>query len=80
MDLRKALQSLYNEKRNLDRVIGALEQLNHHQAQQQQQPPELVHPRRGRQAMGTAERIQVSQRMRNYWQRLREQKVTHIER
>ena len=65
MDLYKAIQDLYAEKEKLERVIASLEELQRAGGS----VPELPKPakRRGRKSMSSAERQEVSQRMRNYW-------------
>ena len=65
MDLYKAIQDLYAEKERLERVIASLEEL-------QQSPgplPQLQRSvgRRGRKSMGADERLEVSERMKKYW-------------
>jgi hypothetical protein len=67
MDLYQAILSLWNEKRKIDRIIGALELLCW-----EQQPPKPPAKRRGRIRMSEEERTQVSQRMRHYWQQKRQ--------
>jgi hypothetical protein len=65
MDLYKAIQDLYAEKEKLERVIASLEELQRTAGS----VPELPKParRRGRKSMDTAERQEVSERMRKYW-------------
>lgn len=60
MDLRAILEELYLERERMARTIAALEELASAEA-----PP--VHGRRGRKSMGTAERLEVSERMKKYW-------------
>lgn len=65
MDLYKAIQELYTEKEKLERVIASLEELQRTAGTL----PDLVKPakRRGRKSMNTAQRQEVSERMRRYW-------------
>jgi hypothetical protein len=66
MNLDKAIQYLYAQKEELERVIAALEEL-----QRSGTPGAAVAPsavkRRGRKSMGSVEREEVSKRMRKYW-------------
>jgi hypothetical protein len=75
MDLNKAIRDLYAEKERLERVIASLEDL------QKQPPGGAAHKpkapsRRGRKSMSPAERREVSERMRKYWARRREEGST----
>ena len=65
MDLYKAIQELYAEKEKLERVIASLEELQRNAGA----VPELPKPanRRGRKSMNSAQRQEVSERMRKYW-------------
>lgn len=65
MDLYKAIQELYEEKERLERVIASLEELQRTAgvALEQPKPPR----RRGRKSMTSAERQEVSERMKQYW-------------
>ena len=65
MDLYKAIQDLYAEKEKLERVIASLEELQRTAGS----VPALPKPakRRGRKSMDSAERQEVSERMRKYW-------------
>jgi hypothetical protein len=65
MDLYKAIQELYAEKENLDRVIASLENL---QGTADGLPPVPKNgKRRGRKSMSNEERQTVSVRMKKYW-------------
>ena len=55
MDLQALLRNLQAEKSQLERTIAALESLGSNGR------------RRGRKSMGTAERHEVSLRMKRYW-------------
>jgi len=64
MDLFKAIQQLYDEMRRLERVIASLEELQRQGGTLDQ----LATPKkRGRKRMTTAERTEVSARMKQYW-------------
>jgi hypothetical protein len=66
MDLYKAIQDLYAEKEKLERVIASLEELQRTSGAL----PELPNParRRGRKSMNAEERLEVSERMKKYWE------------
>ena len=72
MDLKSILRDLYAEKKRLDEAIIVLEELDDSDSAQatalsantSQTPPVR---RRGRKSIGTAEREQVSKRMKAYW-------------
>lgn len=61
MDLQKAIHELYEEKERIDSVIASLERYLGTQGTGESKR------RRGRKSMGSAERLEVSERMRNYW-------------
>jgi hypothetical protein len=63
VDLYKAIRSLYEEKKRLDRLIQSLEKIQARAATQLEKP----RSRRGRRGMSTEERKQVSERMKRYW-------------
>jgi hypothetical protein len=65
MDLFKAIQDLYEEKRRLDQVIASLEAL---QALDEGRSREGAPKKRGRKSMSVDERKEVSERMRQYWE------------
>ena len=60
MDIQKALNELYEEKKRLDWTISTLEA-------RLQNNPSPVQNRRGRKSMGGDERLEVSKRMSAYW-------------
>jgi len=70
MDVIKALRELHEEKRRLDRVIGALEATLEAQAGNRL----TQKTRRGRKSMSAEERIEVSRRMSEYWAAKRAQR------
>jgi hypothetical protein len=70
MDLYKAIQDLYAEKEKLERVIASLEELQR-TAGDAAVPPAKPVGRRGRKSMSNAERIEVSERMKRYWEERR---------
>lgn len=64
MDLLKAIQALYDERKRLDGAIEALESV----LQAGPESPDGERPkRRGRKSMSREERLKVSERMRKYW-------------
>lgn len=70
MDLHKAIQELYEEKRRIEEIIERLEQL------QAQRSAEGTAPRRrGRKSMSAEERAEVSRRMKQYWANRRKMKA-----
>lgn len=66
MDLYKAIQDLYAEKEKLERVIASLEELQRTSSSL----PDAPRPakRRGRKSMSARERMEVSERMKKYWE------------
>jgi len=62
MDLSKALRELFEEKKRIDRAIARLE------SRMAIMMRRSGLPRRGRKSMGPEERLEVSRRMRAYWQ------------
>ena len=66
MDLYKAIQQLYEEKERLERVIASLEELQRTAGFVPTLPNGLK--RRGRKSMDAAERLEVSERMKKYWE------------
>ena len=70
MDLYKAIQELHAEKARLDQVIASLEELLR---SGESLKDFHFEKRRGRKSMSAAERLAVSQRMKNYWARRRAQ-------
>jgi hypothetical protein len=65
MDLYKAIQDLYAEKEKLERVIASLEELQRSAGSVPILPKGVQ--RRGRKSMDSAERQEVSERMKRYW-------------
>jgi hypothetical protein len=70
MDLYKAIQDLYAEKEKLERVIASLEELQRAKGESLDLPGSSG-KRRGRKSMSNVERLQVSQRMKKYWEKRR---------
>jgi len=71
MDIVKALRELYNEKKRLDAAIALLEaRIKASHAGLGAKPAK---GRRGRKSMSAAERLEVSRRMRLYWEARRSQ-------
>ena len=82
MDVFKALRALYDERKKLDEVIASLEELQ--RSAERGEPIELVSPRkkrskRGRKFMDEAARRDVSQRMKAYWAKRREEKLARAQ-
>jgi hypothetical protein len=71
MDFYKTIHALRQEKEKLDRVIASLEAL-----QSSVDTAVLRKPGRGRKFMSTAERQEVSERMRRYWASKRSGRAT----
>ena len=65
MNLYKAIQDLYAEKEKLEHVIASLEELQRNAGSLPVLPKATK--RRGRKSMSSAERQEVSDRMRKYW-------------
>ncbi|MGI8742154.1 MAG: hypothetical protein ACR2NN_06215 [Bryobacteraceae bacterium] len=63
MDVHKALQELYLEKRRLDVAIAQLEAMQGSSVHEVVRPPRCA----GRKAMTAEERQAVSRRMIDYW-------------
>ena len=64
MDLREALQQLYDEKRRIEIVIASLEELLR---ANEADPEPAPRGKRGRKSMSAEERQEVSERMKKYW-------------
>jgi hypothetical protein len=79
VDVFKALRALYEERKKLDHVIESLEDLEK-QAQEGREivvVPQKPPSRRGRKSMDDEARQEVSQRMKAYWARRRQEKASH---
>jgi hypothetical protein len=70
MDLYKAIQDLYAEKEKLERVIASLEELQRSAGSLPTLPKAAK--RRGRKSMSAQERLEVSERMKKYWESRRQ--------
>ena len=71
MDIVKALRELYHEKKRLDAAITILEaRIRAGHSGLGEKPAKT---RRGRKSMSAAERLEVSRRMRLYWEARRSQ-------
>ncbi len=71
MDIVKALRELHHEKKRLDSAIAALEARI--RASQSGSSAKPAKGRRGRKSMNAAERLEVSTRMKLYWEARRAQ-------
>jgi hypothetical protein len=78
MDLYKAIQDLYVEKEKLERIIASLEELQRSAQSDPSSAPKAT-SRRGRKSMSHAERQEVSERMKRYWEarRKNQEEKTH---
>jgi hypothetical protein len=72
MNLYSAIQQLYEERERLERVIASLEELQRTAGLAPNPPP--APKRRGRKSMAAAERQEVSERMKKYWESRRQPK------
>jgi len=72
VDLYKAIQTLYEEKQRLDKLIQSLEQL---QERGEAVPRPGTQKKRGRKRMSPSERQEVSERMKKYWAARRREPV-----
>ena len=70
MDINRVIRDLYEERKRLDRVIRRLEEMERHAATQVAAPPEK---KRGRKSMNEQARLEVSERMKRYWDTRRKQ-------
>jgi len=73
MNISKAIDYLYQEKKQLEHAIASLEELRRTGGQLPDQP--RPHSRRGRKSMDLDEREEVSRRMKKYWANRREEAV-----
>jgi septal ring factor EnvC (AmiA/AmiB activator) len=69
VDLYKAIRTLSDEKKRLDKLIESLEQMR---ARGNRERP-AIRARRGRKRMTASERLEVSRRMKRYWAARRQQ-------
>ena len=72
MDLYRAIHTLHEERKRLDRLIVSLERL---QAQAERSKARGPARKRGRKGMSAEERKKVSERMRKYWAARRAQQA-----
>ena len=70
MDLNRIIRELIQERDRIQKIIESLEQMK----SQGKSSPRPAAKRRGRKSMDAAARAEVSERMRRYWQKRREQK------
>jgi hypothetical protein len=66
MNVHKAIQYLKTQKEDLERIIALLEELQRSGAPGADVAPSAA-KRRGRKSMSSAERKEVSERMKKYW-------------
>jgi len=72
IDLKHILKDLYSQRERLDHVIASLEAL--HKGTTAELPGRKK-SNRGRKSMGADERLEVSERMRKYWEARRKKKI-----
>ena len=70
MNINKAIRELYEEKKRLDQVIASLEDMQRTGATLEAALPEK---KRGRKSMDEQGRLEVSERMKRYWEARRKQ-------
>ncbi len=75
MDFYKAIRELLEEKKRLDRLIAELEALEKAGDGTNGTAPRS---RRGRKSMSEEEKLQVSERMRRYWEARRAEKQKSV--
>ena len=75
MDLFRTIQELHAERKRLVELIQAVEEIQGYYASRL--ALQKTRRRRGRKSMGTAERQQVSLRMRKYWEMRRRTQENH---
>lgn len=68
MDLFRIIHELYAERERVEEAIARLEAL---MARDREEAPAALPRRRGRKSMDPAERLEVSRRMKEYWERRR---------
>ncbi len=68
LDIYRAIRELEQEKKRLDGVIGSLEALIAEDSEVEAAPVPKLLRRRGRKEMTPKERVEVSERMRKYWE------------
>jgi hypothetical protein len=74
VDLNKIIHDLRQEKAKLDQIIASLEEL-----QSETGTPARPTSRRGRRFMGAEDRLEVSRRMKKYWENRRRQAAAEPE-
>ncbi len=75
MDIKRTIRDLIEEKHSLESAIAALERVERGAVEPGTEIPGIR--RRGRTSMTTAERRQVSERMRRYWESRRKQRASN---
>jgi hypothetical protein len=65
MNINKAIRDLYEEKKRLDRIIASLEDMQRNPAVTVES---VLNKRRGRKSMDEQARLEVSERMKRYWE------------
>ena len=72
MDLQKIIRELQEEREKLDQILVSLEQLK-----LKSDPGPVLETRRGRKSMDVKARLEVSQRMKRYWEKRRNGNAEH---
>jgi ribosomal protein S12 methylthiotransferase accessory factor YcaO len=78
MDLNRIIQELLSERARISAIIESLERM--HPAHGGKSKAEAKRPvkRRGRKPMNSAERQEVSQRMKEYWEKRRRDAAAQV--
>jgi len=76
MNIKQIIDDLIAERLRLDRTIAALEELQRSEPTAKPSQGMPVTRRRGRKWMSPAERLAVSERMRQYWAKRKSEKRT----
>lgn len=72
MDLQKIIRELQEERKKLDQIVASLEQLK-----LTSDSGPVLETRRGRKSMDVKARLEVSQRMKRYWEKRRNSNAGH---
>ena len=72
MDLQKIIRELQEERKKLDQIVASLEQLK-----VTSHPGPVLETRRGRKSMDAKARLEVSLRMKRYWDKRRKASAGH---
>jgi hypothetical protein len=78
MDLNRIIQELHRERERVRAMIESLERMDPASPSTYGMRSGRLHKRRGRKAMGGAERQEVSRRMKLYWEQRKQQPSANI--